>query len=276
MLRFLLPLLMLVSLPAQAEELRLNSASAEDFASIQGVDPGTAQRIVELRERRGRLSSVEALRILNLPSDTLNALRSSVAMDLAVTGEGGRRYTSVEEVLGQFKAEPEVSAVQAMALQYSNTHPDMVEGWLRASRSAYLLPKLNLKYQKDLDYGEDYDYPLDEVTGEYGEKTLTGADAGNDDTYEIKLEWKLDKLVMSSERIRVISEAQDVVKLRDKVLDEVTRIYFDRRRLQVDLLLNPPADLKSRLDNELRLQELTANLDALTGGRFSESLAGAQ
>ena len=38
---------------------------------------------------------------------------------------------------------------------------------------------------------------------------------------------------MSSERIRVISEAQDVVKLRDKVLRQATQIFFDRRRLQV-------------------------------------------
>jgi hypothetical protein len=81
---------------------------------------------------------------------------------------------------------------------------------------------------------------------------------------------------MSSERIRVINEAQDIVKLRDKVLDEVTRLYFDRRRLQVDLLLNPPSDMKKLIDDELRLQELTANIDALTGGQFSASLPAAR
>ena len=77
---------------------------------------------------------------------------------------------------------------------------------------------------------------------------------------------------MSSERIRVINEAQDIVKLRDKVLEDVTRLYFDRRRLQVEQLLSPAGDLRSQLKNELRLQELTANIDALTGGRFSASL----
>ena len=77
---------------------------------------------------------------------------------------------------------------------------------------------------------------------------------------------------MSSEQIRVINEAQDIVKLRDKVLDEVTRLYFDRRRLQVDQLLSPSLDLKGQIEAELRLQEMTANLDALTGGAFSASL----
>jgi hypothetical protein len=76
---------------------------------------------------------------------------------------------------------------------------------------------------------------------------------------------------MSSERIRVISETQDVVKLRDKILDEATRLYFDRRRLQVDILMNT-GDVKTQIKNELRLQELTAQLDAYTGGRFSKAL----
>ena len=70
----------------------------------------------------------------------------------------------------------------------------------------------------------------------------------------------------------MINEAQDVVKLRDKVLDEVTRLYFDRRRLQVELLLDPPTGLQDQLESELRLQESTANLDAFTGGAFSASL----
>jgi hypothetical protein len=70
----------------------------------------------------------------------------------------------------------------------------------------------------------------------------------------------------------VINEAQDIVKLRDKVLDEVTRIYFDRRRLQVEQVLSPSSNLKDQIKEELRLQELTASIDALTGGRFSASL----
>ena len=87
----------------------------------------------------------------------------------------------------------------------------------------------------------------------------------------MKLEWRLDKLVMSSEQIRVINETGKANKMREKVLDEVTRLYFDRRRLQVDNLLNPPSSLTDQIEMELRLQEMTANLDALTGGEFSAS-----
>jgi hypothetical protein len=63
-----------------------------------------------------------------------------------------------------------------------------------------------------------------------------------------------------------------MVQLRDDVLNEVTRIYFERRRLQVEMLLSPPERVEDKIEKELRLQELTASIDALTGGFFSEKL----
>ena len=103
-------------------------------------------------------------------------------------------------------------------------------------------------------------------------QTLTGASADIKDSIDVRAKWNLDKLIMSSERIRVINEAQDVVKLRDKVLDEVTRLYFDRRQQQVDMLLNPAGDVKAQIKTELRLEELTAQINAYTGGRFTKAL----
>ena len=55
-------------------------------------------------------------------------------------------------------------------------------------------------------------------------------------------------------------------------MNEITRTYFERRRLQIETLASPPQDLKLSLEKELRLQELTADIDALTGGYFSKSL----
>ncbi len=254
---------------ALAGDLRLNSATAEEFAALEGIDAATAQRIVALRQDRGQLYSVESLRVLNLDGQTLDRLRDEVIIDLQVDTRR-KSYSSPDEVLAEFAGEPDVRQVQAMAQGYARTNPELVDGWLAASRRAYLLPKLNLQYEKELDLYDTYTYESDDNGDAIIEPYGTRAD--NDDKYVVKLEWRLDKLVMSSEQIRVINESQDIVKLRDKVLDEVTRLYFDRRRLQVELLLSPAGDLRTQLENELRLQELTANLDALTGGSFSASL----
>lgn len=175
-------------------------------------------------------------------------------------------YRTVDDVLAKFDNEPTVGDVQEMVLAYSKTDPHYVDAWLSAAKNSAWLPELNVEYDYGTGYGYDYEYEVDP------DGLLTGSDVDTDHDVKVRAKWRLDRLVMSSDRIRVISETQDIVKLRDKVLEEVTRLYFDRRRAQVDMLLSPSNDLKTGLKNELRLQELTAQLDAYTGGRFSSSI----
>lgn len=63
-----------------------------------------------------------------------------------------------------------------------------------------------------------------------------------------------------------------MVQLRNDLLDEVTRLYFERRRLQLELSANMPDEKDEKALKHLRLEELTANIDALTGGYLSEAL----
>ena len=177
---------------------------------------------------------------------------------------------TVGDVMARFEAEPDVAAVQNMVLEYSKTDNRYVESWMAAARSAAALPQLQFKYNYGNGLGNDYDYlALDATVDPVAQQSGTAIDI--DHKFEVKAKWDLNELVMSSDRIRVISETQDIVKLRDKVLDEVTRLYFDRRRLQVDMLLNA-GDMKTQIKNELRLEELTAQLDAYSGGRFSQAV----
>jgi hypothetical protein len=180
-------------------------------------------------------------------------------------------FRSVDDVLVRFEGEPPAREVQDMVLQYSKTDPRYVEKWLAASVNAAWLPELTFTYDHDDGYDRDYDYVVADPTAEPVQQ-LSGAGVDLGTGIQVRAKWSLDKLVMSSERIRVISESQDVVKLRDKILSDATRVYFDRRRLQVDMLLSS-GDMKAQLKNELRLQELTAQLDAYTGGRFSEAIS---
>jgi hypothetical protein len=259
---------------AAPERYILNDVTVDQLASIEGVGADHAERIVQLRNERTTLGSVEELRILGLDGSTLNALRSHLASELTIRKVAKGSMTSVGDVLAQFAHEPDVLKVQAMAMTYTKTNPGLVDGWMKASKTAYALPAVTLTYDRDSDDYTTWNY-LDlngDGTVSSTENEFNTARADNDDGFGVRLAWRLDKLIMSSERIRVINEAQDIVKLRDKVLDEVTRVYFDRRRLQVDQLLSPAGGLREQIKNELRLQELTASIDALTGGGFSAAL----
>lgn len=63
-----------------------------------------------------------------------------------------------------------------------------------------------------------------------------------------------------------------MVQLRDDILDEVTKLYFERLRVKMELDNLSIEDRKKRFEKELKLQELTASIDALTGGYFSRQV----
>ena len=63
-----------------------------------------------------------------------------------------------------------------------------------------------------------------------------------------------------------------MVQLRNDVLDEVTKLYFERLRLRDEIAQNPPQETRQMSMKQLRLAELTANIDALTGGYLSRNI----
>ena len=211
-------------------------------------------------------------RILSSAVRTLGVL-ALLAVPLSLSGAAAADMRSAEDVLAQFKSEPSVVDVQNMVLEYSKTDNHYVEAWLSASKNSAILPTFEVDYGYDNGYGNDFDYidlDGDGIADTSGESP-SGSNVDIKNAVTLKAKWDFTKLVMSSERIRMISETQDIVKLRDKVLDEATRLYFDHRRLQVDMLMNE-GDVKTQIKNELRLEELTAQLDAYTGGMFSKAL----
>ncbi len=185
-------------------------------------------------------------------------------------------FDSVDEVLAVFAAEPTVQQVQGWAAAHAAVEPGRVEGWMRASRTFALLPQVRVEYRVKSGWNQDYRYyPLDGVvTGPEDEifDVLHNARRGHDAWVVLRGAWNLDELILSSERLRVIRESQEAVRLRDRVLTQVTQLYFERRRVQADLLLAPRGDLAGATREALRLQELTAAIDALTGGSYTEAL----
>jgi len=186
------------------------------------------------------------------------------------------REPATDEILARFADEPTIAEVQAWASRTAQISPARVRRWLAQSATFATLPQVSLEWRLRDDTGQGFDYvnadgdPV--LPGEDPLGVATDADQGRSQEVKVKLVWELDKLIMSSERIRVINEGQDVVKLRDKVLADVTRLYFERRRQQVEQLLAPKSDPLGQARDALRLLELTAGIDALTGGAFSAAL----
>jgi len=156
-----------------------------------------------------------------------------------------------------FRDEPTIREVQEAAVRYAEVHPDKIKHWRAQARIKAFVPEFDLDYDKT-------------VTTALG-ATYDRVQVGPRD-WGMSLKWNLADLIWSTDQTSIDVRSRLMVQLRDDVLDEVNRLYFQRRRLKLELLLEPSDDLKERLEKRLRLEELTAGLNALTGGYFSRRI----
>jgi len=71
---------------------------------------------------------------------------------------------------------------------------------------------------------------------------------------------------------KLVKAILDMVELRNDILSEITRLYFERRKLQIEVLTLKDLSEKGSLEKKMRILELTAMIDRLTGGAFSKDL----
>ncbi len=168
-------------------------------------------------------------------------------------------------ICNYFKTEPSIHEVQEEAIEYAEVHPYKIASWRRRANISAVLPRLSFGIDRSSSDGIHWD------AGQNPDIWVTGPE--NENTgWDITFTWDLSELIWNGDQTLIDVRSKLMVQLRDDILDEVTSYYYERRRLQIDLLEAPPNDTRSRLKKELRVQELAANIDALTGGYFSHQL----
>jgi len=164
-------------------------------------------------------------------------------------------------------SEPTVREVQKAAIRYSNLGNGRIKRWHGASRLRAFLPDLN--FRKKL--SRQNTIGIDRGGTNTPDFYIVGPDKIDKDG-DLSLKWDLGNFVWSSAQPAIDSRSKLLVALRESIVSEITRIYFERRRIQKELLLHPPETLSREWNLFLRMEELTAHLDAVTGGYFSRQL----
>lgn len=178
--------------------------------------------------------------------------------------------TTREKMATIFAYEPSIEEIRRAAIRYAEVHPDKIRGWRKAASKRAWLPDLKLSYGRDYDW-QSSTYFYSTTSQKYKDDDIT---KGHDDTWSVSLTWELGDLIWNSEQTSIDNRSKLMVQLRSDVLIEVTRLYFERRRLQYEMALSPPASKMEKIEKELRLEELTAHIDALTGSYLSKRLSG--
>lgn len=174
-----------------------------------------------------------------------------------------------QSLLLNFKNEPNLSELRQAAIRYAEVHPEKIQKWRRGAQQRALLPTLsvgagqNIRRTVEVDRGGTSD-PDQFIIGP----------KDRDFSFDVKLSWDLADLIWNETQTSIDVRSKLMVELRDDLLNSLTKYYFERRRLQIELIQSPPQDPSQRLEKELRLQELTAHVDALTGNYLSKKLDG--
>jgi hypothetical protein len=182
-----------------------------------------------------------------------------------------QKRQAVQRLLQIIKGEPTIRDVQRWSLRYYKLEPERIHGLATAARLKGLIPEV--EGSLDNMVGNNFTNTRD---GLYGVLPATPdnpngykeAVRGSQDqlTWRVRAVWNLDRLVFNAESLDVKS----LNSLQENLVREVTTMYFARRRLLASLLLSPPQDDEELFYELMRLDELTATLDALTGSQFGK------
>jgi len=114
----------------------------------------------------------------------------------------------------------------------------------------------------------------DTRTAQFEQQTITDPRDVNlnlntrDNGFSVGLSWDLREAIFNGDQVQIYS----LVGVQRDIMLEVLRAYFARRQLVLIAALRPPEDPVALAALELRIEEFTAIIDALTGEWFSRTV----
>jgi hypothetical protein len=161
-----------------------------------------------------------------------------------------------------------VSDVQDMAVDYADLRPEKIKKWKAAARIKAILPKLSLSFS------ESSDGNIEIYKSASRHYVIDGPEEIDRD-WRIDLSWDLSDIIWNDAQTSIDVRSKLMVQLRNDILEEITRLYFERKRLMADIIKDrrdgaPEEDAIS--EKMIRIREINGYIDALTGGNFSRRL----
>lgn len=213
---------------------------------------------------------------LGLDEGKLNYLVLDNLNNIYIAGEKGI-YKSKQETNANFRgtsligdylrSEPGIKEVQEAAIRYAQVSPEKISQWRKDAAKKAILPQISIGVERN---------STDLWHWEGGSTTKSEDDVlrrGRENIdWDVSLSWDLSDLIWNDAQTSIDVRSKLMVELRDDILDQVNKLYFERLRVRSELDNLAIEDRSKRFQKQLKLEELAASLDALTCGYYSEQL----
>jgi hypothetical protein len=178
----------------------------------------------------------------------------------------GEAMRQVDGAIAALAEEPALAELERAALRRGEADAEPVDRLKRTVLGAAALPTVKVTVDRDESRAENLDRYQDDPD-RWGADTDRGLGVG------VSAEWKLGELVFNADEVRVYDLLGDRADRREALLTLLVGYYFERRRLLLTERLAPAATADEAIERRMRIDELTAVIDALTGGLLSRTLS---
>lgn len=164
-----------------------------------------------------------------------------------------------------YDGEPAFRDLQKAAMNVAEVEPEKVKAWRTEARLRALIPTVSL----GIDNSTSNTYEI------YTSATKDYVVNGPDDIskgFDVSVSWDLGDILFSGDQTNIDVRSRLTTQLRNDILDDLRRVYYERKRLQFEILTSPPRDMKMRFEKELRIRELTQAIDDLTGNYLTDHM----
>ncbi len=172
-----------------------------------------------------------------------------------------------ETLRALFAADPPVEALRAAATAMVLAEPARARSLVERARLAGWLPEVRIMVDRRFARTESVDLG---TSTDSAALAPVGIDSNNDVRYQCRATWDLSKLIFNPDEIAAQFQALRTADTRREIESLVIRLYFERRRLKAESASADDPDMPSSWRRDLRISEIEAELDALTGGRLSQ------
>jgi len=179
-----------------------------------------------------------------------------VVLLMTARAEAQPTAEDVRRAIAAQHGEPDVHDVVAAVLSHSGIDPARADAAMERARLSGLLPMV----RAGLRQGTGYDF-LERQTDATGTTSLTGV---QDLAFIGQLTFRLDRLLYTSDERMLLRESRTAAEQRLSIVSETVRLYFERRRLLVEIQLTGETDL----EREARIAEIDALFEVMSGGEI--------
>jgi len=224
---------------------------------IEGLDEN---QITDLQIKENILFSLTSSGLFQRPNNFPN-------ITMANFGETYSLQLLTNQIQRYFEQEPSIQEIHQAAVQYADVSDKKIRRWQQQSRLKHLLPTLSGGFKENGAKTVD----LDRSGTTTPDVFILGPEEKNWG-WDVDVSWDLTDLIWSSSQTSIDSRSRLTVDLRNEILTNLTRIYFERKRVITEHFINSNNSNHTSYKIKNRIEELTALLDVYTGGYFSEEM----